>query len=328
MQELSLVINNPGEGHWLQHIDWNKEEFEAEIEAATKDYAGLAYTDDQIKQAKADRAELNKLKKAIDERRRAVKKAISAPYDEFEKEVKEVTQKLDGAITQIDTQVKAYEEKQKEEKKAAIEAYFEKAVGSLAGKVSLEHVFDPKWLNITTSMASIEKEMTAKIVNIGNGYDFCHNLEGEAQTIALMAFEKNFDLGHALGEVNQYKQRKEEEEKAREEARLREENRQKLEKMVGATEVHDALADSAAKVEILEEPAKEEQTEAPAGEKVVKTLTIPFNGNSIDYILAAIRVAAMPKRGTIRVQFQGTAEEHNQVQEELTSKGIGFKVEE
>ena len=328
MQELSLVINNPGEGHWLQHIDWNKEEFEAEIEAATKDYAGLAYTDDQIKQAKADRAELNKLKKAIDERRKAVKKAISAPYDEFEKEVKEVTQKLDGAITQIDTQVKAYEEKQKEEKKAAIEAYFKKAVGSLAGKVSLERVFDPKWLNITTSMASIEKEMTAKITNIGNGYDFCHNLEGEAQTIALMAFEKNFDLGYALGEVNQYKQRKEEEEKAREEARLREENQQKLEKMVGDTEVHDALADSAAEVEILEEPAKEERTEAPAGEKVVKTLTIQFNGNSIDYILAAIRVAAMPKRGTIRVQFQGTAEEHNQVQEELTSKGIGFKVEE
>jgi hypothetical protein len=328
MQELSLVINNPGEGHWLQHIDWNKEEFEAAIEAAVKDYTDLAYTDDQIKEAKADRAELNKLKKAIDERRKAVKKAISAPYDEFEKEVKEVTQKLDAAVGQIDSQVKAYEEKQKAEKKAAIEECFRSKVGSLEETVTINRVFDPKWLNATVTMKSIETEMTARLTNIKNGYDFCMNLPEEEKTIAVMAFEKNFDLGYAIGEVNLYKQRKAAEEAAKEEARRHEENQQRLEKIIGDTGVHDALADNVAAVEILEEPAEEERAEDPEGEKVVKTLTIPFNGKNLDYILAAIRVATMPKRGTIRVQFQGTEREHDQVQEELTNKGIGFKVEE
>lgn len=328
MQELSLVINNPGEGHWLQHIDWNKEEFEAAIEAAVKDYTDLAYTDDQIKEAKADRAELNKLKKAIDERRKAVKKAISAPYDEFEKEVKEVTQKLDAAVGQIDSQVKAYEEKQKAEKKAAIEECFRSKVGLLEGTVTIDHVFDPKWLNATVTMKTIDAEMTARLTNIQNGYDFCKNLPEGEKDIAVMAFEKNFDLGYAIGEVNLYKQRKAAEEAAKEEARRHEENRQRLEKIIGDTGVHDALADNVAAVEILEEPVEEERAEDPEGEKIVKTLTIPFNGKNLDYILAAIRVAAMPKRGTIRVQFQGTAEEHNRVQEELTSKGIGFKVEE
>lgn len=330
MQELSLVISNPGEGNWLQHIEWNKAEFEAAISEAVKDYQGLAYTDDQIKEAKADRAELNKLKKAIDERRKAVKKAISAPYDEFEKEVREVTQKLDAAVAQIDAQVKAYEEKQKEEKKAAIEKCFRSKVGPLETTVTFDRIFDPKWLNATVTMKTIDTEMTARLANIQNGYDFCKNLPEGEKDIAVMAFEKNFDLGYAIGEVNLYKQRKAAEEAAKEEARQREENQQRLEKIVGETdETGDALNDALGAAvdinEVLEIQSEADSAEDHEGGKIIKTITIPFNGRNIDFILGAIRVATMPKRGKIIVSFQGTAKECDNVLEELKNKDIRFK---
>ena len=57
--ELKIYEHNPQE-----EIKWNNEELKAEIAEKVKDYKNLVYTDNQIKDAKADRARLNKLVKA------------------------------------------------------------------------------------------------------------------------------------------------------------------------------------------------------------------------------------------------------------------------
>lgn len=56
-----------------------------------------------------DRAELNNLVKAIDERRKKVKEVINQPYAEFEKELKEITDLIKKQSAEIDEQVKAFE---------------------------------------------------------------------------------------------------------------------------------------------------------------------------------------------------------------------------
>lgn len=323
MQELALVINNPVEGHWLQHIDWNKEEFEAKIEEATKDYADLAYTEDQIKQAKADRASLNKIKKAIEDRRKEVKRAVNAPYDTFEKEVKEVTAKLDSAIAQIDAQVKASEEKQKQEKKVQIESYFQSAIGDLIEKVCFDQIFEQSWLNSTTSMASIKQTIDAKLDTIRNGYSFFGSMEDDEKNVGLMTYEKNFDLGTALADVNAYRQKKEANE------RLKAQNDEKLKKMTGETRIEEPEPSEIEAVETIDpimavtEPEAAENNE----EKIIKTISVQFNGKNLDYILGALRGITMPKKGTISVSFLGTDAQVQDVLTKIKSIGIKYKDE-
>ena len=62
-----------------EQILFNYEELKAELTEKVQHYETLVYTDDQIKEAKADRAALNKLKKALsDERIRREKRIYEA----------------------------------------------------------------------------------------------------------------------------------------------------------------------------------------------------------------------------------------------------------
>lgn len=119
MEELSLVISQPDEGKFLQKIGWNKEQIMNAVAEITKQYTGLTYTEEQMQDAKKDRATLNAMRKDISDRRIQVKKALMAPYEAFEAEVKEVVAMIDEPIAMIDEQLLAYEEKVKEDKKVA-----------------------------------------------------------------------------------------------------------------------------------------------------------------------------------------------------------------
>ena len=52
-----------------EQITFNYEELKQELTEKVSMYETLVYTDDQIKQAKADKANLNKLKKALNDER-------------------------------------------------------------------------------------------------------------------------------------------------------------------------------------------------------------------------------------------------------------------
>lgn len=52
-----------------EKIEFNYEQLKAELTEKVSLYETMVYTDDQIKQAKADKANLNKLKKALNDER-------------------------------------------------------------------------------------------------------------------------------------------------------------------------------------------------------------------------------------------------------------------
>ena len=60
---MELRITNPQESWLTEQILWNNEELKAAIAEKVKDYKTIAYTEDSLKDMKADRADLNKLKK-------------------------------------------------------------------------------------------------------------------------------------------------------------------------------------------------------------------------------------------------------------------------
>lgn len=233
--ELSLVIENPHEGEFLKEISWNKNEFKEMVASITEQYKGLTYTEDQMKAAKADRARLNAMKKAISDRRIQVKKAVMEPYTKFEAEVSEVTALIDKPIAMIDGQIREYEDRLKEEKKAALKEHFAEAAAGLEGILTFERVFDSRYLNVSVSLNAAKDDIRKKVDRV---HADLVSLEGFCEekyiTIAKDAYVRTLNVSDALAEAKRIQEfdRKVEEERLRreEEERLRkEEERRQME---------------------------------------------------------------------------------------------------
>ena len=105
-------------------IEFNYEELQAYLGERLEKYRTLVVAEDGIKAAKSDRAALNKLRSALEDSRKGVKADCLRPYESFEVKIKALTGMIEGAIQNIDTQVKGFEEAKKQEKRAKIEAFF------------------------------------------------------------------------------------------------------------------------------------------------------------------------------------------------------------
>ncbi len=198
--KMEFRLINPTEDGFLRVIKWNREELEAAVRQKTAAYENVVYTEDNIKQAKTDRAELNRLAKAIDERRKAVKKIINEPYEKFEAELKEITALINEPVKLIDKQVKAFEEQQKEEKKKQIEAAYREVIGDLAGVLPFERVFDPKYLNQTFKLLQAQQEIKSRVQTVRTDLETIDSLESRYKLNAKDVYIKTLDLSRALAE--------------------------------------------------------------------------------------------------------------------------------
>lgn len=223
-REVSLVISRPEEGKFLEHIDWNKQEFLELIQSAMERYKGVTFTEDQVKEAKEERARLNALKKAIADRRIQIKKAVLAPYTQFETEVGEVTALIDEPIAEIDRQIKAFEEKQKEQKRETLRKHFEGIVADLSGILTFEQVFDKRYLNATVTLAKAKRDITDKVKRVREDLKTVESVEEEYRPIVRDVYQKTLDIGKAMSEMYRLKELKRQEEarKAAREAAERE----------------------------------------------------------------------------------------------------------
>ena len=217
--KMEFRLINPTEDGFLRRIQWNKEELEAAVRAKIAGYENVVYTEENIKAAKNDRAELNKLIKAIEERRKQVKNIINEPYAVFEAELKEITALINEPVALIDQQVKAFEEKQKEEKKAAIKATYDENIGDLAEVLPFEKIFDSRYLNQTYKLATAQKEIVDKIDTVKTDLETIDSLDSKYKLNAKDVYIKTMDLSKALADLEEKleadKRRKAEEEAER-----------------------------------------------------------------------------------------------------------------
>ena len=138
---------------------WDLSVLRARVQGYLSDFEGLVYTDETIKEAKNDKAQLNKVKKVIEDARKAYKAKCLAPYEELEPHLKELVDLVEQQRLHIDETVKDYEARQKEAKELEIRKYYDcKAVvlGDLADAL-YQKLFDKKWLNATTSKSKYEE---------------------------------------------------------------------------------------------------------------------------------------------------------------------------
>lgn len=178
-EEFGLIINNEQSLAENVHIDWNKDELLKYVRSITEKYNGRIYTDDDITDARTDRAELNALKNTISDGRIRVKKAVMAPYDRFEAEVLEVTNIIIEAVKPIDEAIKTHDENQKADKKKQLVAYFDSIIGDLAESVTFERVFDPKMVNASTSMKKAKEGIADAVQQIRTNIETINTVVSE-----------------------------------------------------------------------------------------------------------------------------------------------------
>ena len=276
-EKMEFRLINPTEDGFLRVIKWNKEELEAAVRHKIAAYQNVVYTEDNMKQAKADRAELNKLTKAIEERRKMVKKIINEPYEVFEAELKEILALIQEPVGIIDRQVKAFEDQQKEEKKKIIQKSYEEAIGDLAEVLPFEKVFDSRYLNQTYKLATAQAEVKAKVEKVRTDLETIDSLESKYKLNAKDVYIKTLDLSKALAEnkrlsdleekLEAEKRRKAEEEAERK--RLAEERRKEEEERARAEEEKRKELEAQKKAE-LESASKQAENVIESRENVTE----------------------------------------------------------
>lgn len=226
-----------------EKISFNYEELKAELTEKVAFYETLVYTDDQVKDAKADRATLNKLKKTLNDERIRREKEYMQPFNEFKAQVNEIIGIIDKPIAVIDKQVKEFEDQKKANKQNAIEELF--ATIGFQNFVTLEKIWDPKWLNASVSMKSIEEQMRSRMYQIGDDVLTLHNLP-EFGFEATEVYKQTLDINKAIkeaqrmAEIAKAKAEAEARRKAEEEARkAAEEARRKAEEERKAQEIKE-----------------------------------------------------------------------------------------
>lgn len=138
---------------------WDFEGIKEELAQALSVYKNMVYTDESIKSAKDDKAALAKVKKMIEDQRKAYKAKCLAPYDAIEPQVKEIVGMIEEQRVLIDDVVKDYTERQKREKEEEVKKYYDKkafVLGDLAQPL-YSKLLDSKWLNASTSRAKYEE---------------------------------------------------------------------------------------------------------------------------------------------------------------------------
>lgn len=242
---LELKIFSPQENGFVPEIKWNNEELKAAIADKMKEYKGLVFTEETISEGKKDRANLNKLRGAIDDERKRVKKLCMEPCNRFEKEVKEVLALVDEQISAIDIQIKEVEQIKREEKRKAVQELFE-SIG-FQKFVTLEMIWDEKWLNASVALSKVENQMKETMYRIGEEVGTISRLP-EFRFEAMEVYKKTLDLTQAIKkgqELADIQKRKEEalaRQKAEEERRKAEEaaTGKESENPEEAADTHDA----------------------------------------------------------------------------------------
>lgn len=137
-------------------------DLKSNVDRISQEYSQFKVTPDNMKEAKLTRANLNKLKKALNDRKISIVKAVDEPVNNFKAQIKGLTEEIDQTSENIGGQIKSYEDHAKEMREQLIMSDVTKWCQE-AGVDSNKIEVNPKWFNKTASYAVFEKEIQTQI---------------------------------------------------------------------------------------------------------------------------------------------------------------------
>jgi len=206
-------------------IDFNFEELKGQLAESLALYTGLVVTEDGIKGAKEDRAKLNKLREALENKRKEVKRECMAPYTDFEAKVKELV----GLIDQLEI--------------------YEETVGELRALLPFEKLWQDTWYNTSVTMKKVREAIVAAEDKAASDLEVLATVESEFAEAVKIKYLEHLDLNEALMERSRLQERAKrlreyEAQRAAQAANLAEEQRE-AEATRGAEQTPDPAANAA-----------------------------------------------------------------------------------
>ena len=198
---LELKIISPSEEGFVKAIVWNHEEIERAVAEKMSYYRGLVYSDDQIIEAKKDRAALNKFVAALKAKDREIKKLCLQPYEEFHAKMLQIIAQVEEPAALIDKQVKEYEDAQRAAKLEEIRKLYE--AKGFQPWVTLERIMNDSWLNKSYSLKKVEAELSSIQHSIGEDILIINQM-GEGQPAALREYQRTLNKTAAVEAGNRY----------------------------------------------------------------------------------------------------------------------------
>lgn len=271
---LEIKILTP-QDKFLSTVEFNYDELKQGLQENLEKYQNLVFTEETMKEGKDTRTKLNKLKKALDDKRKDIKKQCLEPYNAFETKINELIVLVDKPALAIDNQIKAYEEALKEAKKQEIINYFN-SKSMFGDLIKIDHpcFWDEKWLNATKKMKDVEFEIDNKITTIKEGLETIDLTFKDCEFKPQMrdVFLRTLDIRNALNE----KTRLENQKKAEEEYKRKQEElaKQKAEEQKKVEPV----------VEVIKEEVKEEVKHEEKQEEIKKWKNFSVEVNKEQFV--------------------------------------------
>ena len=180
-------------------------------------------SDENVKLSKKLLASVNKRLKELEDERISIKKIMLEPYQEFEEQVKEIVGIVKDADAFVRNQVKELEEQERMEKQLEISALWQLRVKqySFYDLVPFTDFLKPKYLTKTMPISAVEKEMVQFLEKVQSDMNVLYTLDD--QDAHIDAYLQSFDLGQAMMQVKEQKQRQAQIEQARKQSTKKQE---------------------------------------------------------------------------------------------------------
>lgn len=212
--DLELVVSEKT----LGSLTTNAIQIRDMVKAALPMYDISNYSDENIDQAKRDKATLNKAAKALNSKRLEIEKEFMRPFGEFKEVVSDTVKLISECSAKIDNIVKTNEQQYKDKKNASIRKYFDENNVNL---VEFGKVFKPEWLNKSVSIKSVCSNIDSIFAQVENDISSLSSF-GEDFDVLRTYYMDTLNIASTIQYANRLKEQ-------RERARLAEEARIKAE---------------------------------------------------------------------------------------------------
>ena len=221
MEDYKLIVSKPifnGEikarVKSLGEIESNMKEVKEYVEALNDYYKNIEFTEETMKEAKEEKAKINKFKAEVANYRKNIVAEYNKPIKIFDNTAKETEKLLTDTYSIINNQVSEFENKQKQEKEKEIKDYFEEY--KTANDIDFV-TFEQANINVTltASKKSLKEQAKKFIDEIVDDLKLIETQECKEEI--LVEYKQNLNVSRAIQEVaNRHKLLEEEKRKQEE----------------------------------------------------------------------------------------------------------------
>jgi len=184
-----------------QVFEWNYEEIKAAAVAKAAEYKGVVYETADEAAMKKDKADLNRIINQIEDERKRIKKECMAPYDAFERQVKDVLLPLREAVAFVEKGLSDIEASYRQKKRDAMQALYDEVYQDVASIIPFDKTVREEYYKKAYTDKKLEKTYRDVAEQVHADLQTIKGFEEKYHSAAIHAYMPSFSLADAQAEV-------------------------------------------------------------------------------------------------------------------------------